>query len=188
MGRREAERPSLPRGGTWEAGGAPAQDEKIARLERRGGEELETHVVRRAQDLLGDAFVSLMHPLALWALSALLSPGSVGLVETLPLALLLLGPVHFSRDREPETMSEAVEQGVSRALHPFAGIFMPFIVLALVIVVDFEVLGQIAWYPAGVLTLLLLICPAASVLILAVQALRLAVVNVRLGYMRGMRR
>lgn len=84
-------------------------------------------------------------------------------------------------------MSEAVEQGVSRALHPVAGIVMPFVVLALVVVVDFEVLGRIAWYPAGVLTLLLLVHPAASVLILAVQALRLAVVSARLGCMRGMR-
>ena len=84
-------------------------------------------------------------------------------------------------------MSEAVEQGVSRALHPVAGTVMPFVVLALVVAVDFEVLGRIARYPAGILTLLLLIYPAASVLILAVQALRLAVVSARLGYMRGMR-
>ena len=179
-------RPTLPRGGAWEAG-APEEDGRIGELETRWA-ELGARVARRARGLLREVLVSLMYPVAMWAIGSILSPGSgMSLPSVLPLALLLLGPVHFSRDREPETVSEAVEQGVSRALHPVVGIVMPFVVLALVAVVDFEVLGRIAWYPAGILTLLLLIYPAVSVLILVVQALRLAVVSARLGYMRGMR-
>ena len=167
---------------------ASKKDVKIAGLEARRA-ELGARVARRARGLLREALVSLMYPVAMWAIDSILSPGSgMGLPSVPPLALLLLGPVHFSRDREPVTVSEAVEQGVSRALHPVVGIFMPFVVLALVVAVDFEVLRRIAWYPAGILAVLLLAYPVFSLLVLTVQGLRLSVMSARLGYMRRMRR